>query len=94
MLYGEKNNRISVPINDNAAKKTFYAVNRTGILLCGISSEGFRVYNAVYVGNHQIIYTPYGDAKVAHPDTFIVLSEGYARDNKHFYLYGSIVEAE
>lgn len=26
ILYGERTNRISIPINDNAAKKTFYAV--------------------------------------------------------------------
>lgn len=118
-------------------------VYRMGILLRGISPEGFRVHNRVYVGNHQVIYTPYGDAKIAHPasfealdeglppqgrhfpesygrdeefayfftgftdtkhavrlkacrhpETFSVLSEGYAKDRQHLYLRGSVVEEE
>ena len=45
-------------------------VYRKGVLLRGITPEGFHVYNGVYIGNHQVIYTPYGDAKVAHPASF------------------------
>ena len=30
ILYGQKANRVSIPVNDNAAKKTFYAVYKDG----------------------------------------------------------------
>lgn len=70
-------------------------VYRKGILLRGITPEGFHVYNAAYTGNHQVIYTPYGDAKVAHPATFEVLddgigkygAEGYGRDEEFVYFF-------
>lgn len=38
-------------------------IYRRGILLSGITPDNFHVYNEVYTGNHQIIYTPYGNAK-------------------------------
>ena len=59
-------------------------VYRMGILLRGISPEGFRVHNAVYVGNHRVIYTPYGDAKIAHPASFEVLDNGLSSQGRHF----------
>ncbi|MBD5551674.1 MAG: hypothetical protein HDQ96_10975 [Lachnospiraceae bacterium] len=70
-------------------------VYRKGILLRGITPEGFHVYNAAYTGNHQVIYTPYGDAKVAHPASFEVLdegigkygAEGYGRDEEFVYFF-------
>ena len=70
-------------------------VYRKGVLLRGIAPEGFRILNPAYLGNHQVIYTPYGDAKVAHPETFEVLDsgmgqfgpEGYGRDREFVYFF-------
>lgn len=70
-------------------------VYRRGVLLRGISPEGFHCFNPAYIGNHQVIYTPYGDAKVAHPETFEVLDdglgkfgpEGYGRDAEFVYFF-------
>ncbi len=73
-------------------------VYRQGILLKGISPEGFRVINAVFTGNHQVIYTPLGDAKVAYPESFEALDSGgipengyfpvsYGRDEEFVYFY-------
>ena len=60
-------------------------VYRTGTLLRGISPEGFRVFNKVYTGNHQVIYTLYGDAKVAHPASFEALDDGGIPPEAHFH---------
>ncbi|MEH2954670.1 DKNYY domain-containing protein [Candidatus Merdisoma sp. JLR.KK011] len=70
-------------------------VYRRGILLRDITPEGFHVFNPAYIGNHQIIYTPYGDAKIAHPETFEILDdgigmygpEGYGRDAEFVYFF-------
>ena len=70
-------------------------VYRRGVLLRGITPEGFHVFNPAYIGNHQIIYTPYGDAKIAHPETFEILDdgigmygpEGYGRDAEFVYFF-------
>lgn len=63
-------------------------VYRRGILLSGITPDGFHVYNGVYTGNHQVIYTPYGDAKISHPASFEVLDEGIPFDKQFPYSYG------
>ena len=63
-------------------------VYRKGILLRGITPEGFRIYNGVYIGNHQVIYTPYGDAKIAHPASFEALDNGISCDKQFPYSYG------
>ncbi len=70
-------------------------VYRKGALLRGITPEGFHIFNPAYIGNHQVIYTPYGDAKIAHPETFEVLDdgigkygpEGYGRDAEFVYFF-------
>lgn len=70
-------------------------VYRRGVLLRGITPEGFHVFNPSYIGNHQVIYTPYGDAKIAHPETFEVLDDGvgmygpagYGRDSEFVYYF-------
>lgn len=70
-------------------------VYRRGALLRGITPEDFHVFNPAYIGNHQIIYTPYGDAKIAHPETFEILDdgigmygpEGYGRDAEFVYFF-------
>lgn len=70
-------------------------VYRKGVLLRGITPEGFHVFNPAYIGNHQVIYTPYGDAKIAHPESFEVMDdgmgqfgpEGYARDAEFLYYF-------
>lgn len=70
-------------------------VYRKGVLLRGITPEGFHVFNPAYIGNHQVIYTPYGDAKIAHPETFETLDagmgmygpEGYGRDTEFVYFF-------
>lgn len=70
-------------------------VYRKGVLLRGIDPEGFCVLDSIYIGNRQVIYTPYGDAKVAHPETFEVLddgtgplgSKGYGRDEEFVYYF-------
>lgn len=72
-------------------------IYRKGVLLRGITPDGFHVFNSAYIGNHQIIYTPYGDAKVAHPDTFEVLDDGgnpnypqgYGKDEEFVYFFTS-----
>ncbi|MDE7204372.1 MAG: DKNYY domain-containing protein [Lachnospiraceae bacterium] len=63
-------------------------VYRKGLLLRGITPEGFHVYNGVYIGNHQVIYTPYGDAKIAHPASFEALDDGLRYDRPFPYSYG------
>lgn len=70
-------------------------VYRKGMLLSGITPEGFHIFNPAYIGNHQVIYTPYGDAKIAHPETFETLDngigmhgpEGYGRDAEFVYFF-------
>lgn len=70
-------------------------VYRKGVLLRGITPEGFHIFNPAYIGNHQVIYTPYGDAKIAHPETFEALDdgigkygpEGYGRDAEFVYFF-------
>lgn len=70
-------------------------VYRKGVLLRGITPEGFHVFNPAYIGNCQVIYTPYGDAKIAHPETFETLddgigkygAEGYGRDTEFVYFF-------
>ena len=73
-------------------------VYRQGALLRGVSPQGFRVLNGVYTGGSGGIWTPYGDAKVAHPETFGVLDSGgvpegavfpqsYGRDGEFVYFF-------
>lgn len=63
-------------------------VYRCGVLLRGIIPDDFHVYNSVYTGNHQVIYTPYGNAKIAHPSTFEVLDNGKQYESRYWYSYG------
>lgn len=63
-------------------------VYRQGILLKGIAPEDFRVFNAVYTGNHQVIYTLYGNAKVAHPSSFEALDTGMPGSRQFPFSYG------
>lgn len=63
-------------------------VYRRGVLLRGITPEGFHVYNGIYTGNHQVIYTPYGDAKIAHPASFEALDDGISCGRQFPYSYG------
>ena len=63
-------------------------VYRKGVLLRGITPEGFHVYNGIYTGNHQVVYTPYGDAKIAHPASFEALDEGMPYGRQFPYSYG------
>ena len=63
-------------------------VYRKGVLLRGITPEGFHVYNGIYIGNHQVIYTPYGDAKIAHPASFEALDDGIPCGRRFPYSYG------
>lgn len=75
--------------------KDHQRVYRKGVLLRGITPEGFHIFNPAYIGNHQVIYTPYGDAKIAHPESFEVLddgmgefgAEGYGRDAEFLYYF-------
>ena len=70
-------------------------VYRKGMLLSGITPEGFHIFNPAYIGNHQVIYTPYGNAKIARPETFEALDngigvhgpEGYGRDAEFVYFF-------
>ena len=63
-------------------------VYRRGVLLRGIAPADFHVYNGVYIGNHQVIYTPYGDAKIAHPASFEALDDGMPHGKIFPYSYG------
>ena len=70
-------------------------VYRKGMLLSGITPEGFHIFNPAYIGNHQVIYTPYGNAKIARPETFETLDngigvhgpDGYGRDAEFVYFF-------
>ena len=68
--------------------KDKYRVYRRGVLLRGITPIDFRVYNGVYIGNHQVIYTPYGNAKIAHPASFETLDDGISHDKQFPCSYG------
>lgn len=80
--------------------KDHQRVYRKGFLLRGITPEGFHIFNPAYIGNHQVIYTPYGDAKIAHPESFEVLddgmgmygAEGYGRDTEFLYHFTYFTE--
>lgn len=50
----------------------FYA----GRLRHNVSPVGFRVLNAIFAGNEDIILTTYGDAKVDDPSSFEALDDG------------------
>ena len=63
-------------------------VYRKGVLLRGITPKGFHAYNEVYIGNHQVIYTPYGNAKIAHPASFEALDDGLPHGRIFPYSYG------
>lgn len=63
-------------------------VYRKGILLRGILPERFHVYNAVYIGNEQVIYTPDGDARIAHPASFEALDDGIPHGKRFPFSYG------
>lgn len=67
-------------------------VYRKGILLRGITPDDFHKYNAVYIGNHQVIFTPYGDAKIAHPSSFEALDDGLPHGEYFPYSYGRDAE--
>jgi len=73
-------------------------VYRQGKLLRGVTPLGFRVLNGVYTGGPGGIWTPYGDAKVAHPGEFQVLDSGgvpegavfpqsYGQDGEFVYFF-------
>lgn len=85
----------TMEILDHDFIKDKQRVYRKGVLLRGITPEGFHIFNPAYIGNRQVIYTPYGDAKIAHPDTFETLDdgigmygpEGYGRDAEFVYFF-------
>ena len=60
-------------------------VYRQGKLLRGVTPLGFRVLNGVYTGGPGGIWTPYGDAKVAHPASFEALDDGGIPPEAHFH---------
>ena len=73
-------------------------VYRRGVLLKGVRPEHFRVLNGVYIGGADGIWTPYGNAKIAHPESFEVLDDGsvaegevfpqsYGRDARFVYFF-------
>lgn len=68
--------------------KDKHRVYRKGMLLRGITPEGFHVYNGIYIGNHQVVYTLYGDAKIAHPASFEALDDGIVYGRQFPYSYG------
>ena len=85
----------TMEILNHAFIKDKQRVYRKGMLLSGITPEGFHIFNPAYIGNHQVIYTPYGNAKIARPETFETLDngigvhgpEGYGRDAEFVYFF-------
>lgn len=66
----------TMEVLDHIFIKDSQRVYRMGFLLKGIDASDFHIFNGTYIGNHQVIYTPYGDAEVAHPEMFEALDEG------------------
>ncbi|MBD5144349.1 MAG: hypothetical protein HDT21_00255 [Ruminococcus sp.] len=66
----------TMEVLDRIFIKDSQRVYRMGYLLKGIDPSDFHIFNCAYMGNHQVIYTPYGDAEVAHPEAFEALDEG------------------
>jgi len=80
-------------------------VFRDGILMKDVKAKSFKIYNHVFVGDSHAVLTPYGNAKVAHPDHFEVLDDGdqyffkeagvdsykagYGRDGQNVYWFDS-----
>lgn len=58
----------------------------------GITPDDFHKYNAFYIGNHQVIFTPNGDAKIAHPSSFEALDDGLPHVEYFPYSYGRDAE--
>jgi len=59
-----------------------------------IKPDGFRVYNALFAGNDEMVLTSYGNAKVKDPKSFEAFDvygdaykKGYARDKEHLYFF-------
>lgn len=54
----------------------------------GIEGMGYARILKDSNGNRQVIYTPYGDAKIAHPAFFEVLDDGMPHDRQFSFSYG------
>lgn len=59
-------------------------VYRRGLLLKGVRPENFRILNGVYIGGADGIWTPYGNAKIAHPESFEALDDGTIPEGEYF----------
>lgn len=79
-------------------------VYRQGRLLKGVTPGDFRVLNGVFVGGSGGIWTPYGDAKIAHPESFEALDDGsvapgevfpqsYGRDEEFVYFFSGSTDS-
>lgn len=51
------------------------SVYRDGVRVKDLSSDGFRIHNAIFAGNAQAVLTPYGDAKAVRPSRFEVIDD-------------------
>lgn len=79
-------------------------VYRQGRLLKGVPPKDFRVLNGVFVGGCKGIWSPYGDARIAHPESFQVLDDGsvapgevfpqsYGRDQEFVYFFSGSTDS-
>ncbi|MBL7684715.1 MAG: DKNYY domain-containing protein [Deltaproteobacteria bacterium] len=57
-------------------------VFRNGVLLKGVNPKEFKVFNRIFAGDGKTVFTPYGNAKVLHPEYFEVLDDGDRYINK------------
>jgi hypothetical protein len=80
-----------------------YYVFQNGILMKNVKADGFKIYNPVFAGDSHAVLTPYGNAKIAHPDQFEALDDGdqyplkksgvdsykagYGRDGQNVYWF-------
>lgn len=97
-FYLVKADLATMEVLDHDFLKDGTRVYRQGRLLRGVSPEGFRVLNGVYIGGPGGIFTPYGNAKIAHPESFEPLDDGsvapgevfpqsYGRDEEFVYFF-------
>ena len=78
-------------------------VFKDGVMQKGVDPNGFRVYNLIFAGNKENVFSSYGNAKINNPAKFEVLDDGnkyalrkenedsyhagYARDDRYVYFF-------
>lgn len=94
----------TMEVLDHDLIKDASRVYRRGLLLKGVRPEAFRRLNGVFAGGADGVWTPYGNAGIAHPESFEVLDDGsvapgevfpqsYGRDEEFVYFFSGSTDS-